>query len=353
MKINIFSIKKQLKAYKWWHYKIPPLLGMAYYLMAVSHLSIPLSLGLPTIGMFLVALVGLAGFGHVVNDLFDIKPDKIVGKYNAMEGLTTAQRLLALFLLLVASWAPWLYLPTNGLTLALVSLELLLFLLYSAPPIRLKERGILGILADALYGYTVPFLFTWTTFNQLGLNQPITWLMLCLCLWSLCAGVRGILHSQVRDVENDVRTGVSTFVTQHGIDKTLWIISRVVIPAEMVLFIVFAGLLSFEVSFFLIGFGIYVSWKYFNIKYMWRETFNSIQHLTTQQLIRYSDVFLNEFYEKWLPLFMLAALIIKEPIYLALAMLHLMLFKDGLSEFLWHDLRHIPSAITKMRQQTV
>lgn len=353
MRMNISSLKKQLKAYKWWHYKLPPLLGIAYYLIIVSNPSISLGLALPTIGLFLVALVGIAGFGHVVNDLFDMKPDKIVGKYNAMQGLTTPQRGLALFLLLAASCLPWLYLPSNWRTLALVALELLLFILYSAPPIRFKERGTLGILADALYGYTVPFLFTWTTFNQLGLNQPFTWGMLCLGLWSLCAGVRGILDSQVRDVENDVKTGLTTFVTQHGIDKTRWIISRVVIPAEIASFVLFAAVLSFEVSFFLLGFGIYLFWKYFNIKYMWRDTFDSIQHLTTQQVIRYSYVFLNEFYEKWQPLFMLAALIIKEPIYVALAILHLLFFKDGLSEFLLRELRYIPSGIAKMRKRTV
>lgn len=353
MQMKISSLKRKLKFYKWWNYKVPPLLAIAYYLIAINDPSSPLET-LLTIGVFLVAVVGIAGFGHLVNDLFDMEQDQIVGKHNVMQRLTTVQRRLLFLLLLVVSALPWFYLPTDWLNLALVGLQLLLLIAYSLPPIRLKERGLWGVLADALYGHTVPILITFTTFSQLGNNmRPIAWLLPSLCLWSLCAGIRGILYHQALDVENDEKSGITTFATQHGDDKTGWLLSRVLIPTEMAFFIVIGVIFSFEVSLFLIGFMIYVLWRFFQVKYMWEEDLDPFD-LTTGPFIRfYGYVLLNEFYEKWLPIFILAALIIKAPIYALLAILHLVLFKNGLSEFLLTDLRCIPFGIENMRKRPV
>ncbi len=344
-----------LKIGKWWHYKVPPLLAFAYYLLATRHTPIAAGTAALNLLAFLVAILGVAGFGHVVNDLCDLEQDRRAGKDNAMQRLTAFQRLAVVLLLLLLSGLPWLFLPHHWTNLGLVGLQVALLVAYSLPPIRLKERGLLGVVADALYGFTVPLLITLTTFGQLGAtwpphNSPAPWLL--LVAWSFLCGTRSILYHQASDIANDRSAGVTTFATRHGSETVLRIISRAVIPMEIACFLAISTVFSLDLHLFLPGFLLYVLWRTFQVRYMWEESLHPIRNLTTSRFIRlYGYVYLGEFYERWLPMFMLAALVLRAPMYALLAIGHILLFKNGVSEFILKDLRHIPGGIAKMKRE--
>jgi 4-hydroxybenzoate polyprenyltransferase len=98
-------------------------------------------------------LFGIAGLGYFINDWADIRSDQLAGKPNKVGELSLGVRLLILILLCAFSFLPWLILPMNEYSWALIGIEIILFLMYSLPPLRLKEKGFLGIITDTMYAY--------------------------------------------------------------------------------------------------------------------------------------------------------------------------------------------------------
>src|ERR1035437_5503778 len=140
-------MRAPLKASGWWNYKIPPMLAVAYYAVANAHHPPKVAATLAAIGTYLIAAIGIAGFGHVYLDAFDVEEDRFLGKANLWDPLGIPARFAIVALLLALSWLPWLALPVGRAGLALIALEFAMFILYATPPVRLKDRGFFGITA--------------------------------------------------------------------------------------------------------------------------------------------------------------------------------------------------------------
>ena len=86
--------------------------------------------------------------------------------------------------------------------------------LYSLSGIRLKERGILGVVCDALGSHVTPTLFALAVFGVIGAVAPVDWFgfALMITLWAAVLGIKGIVHHQIIDRDNDIRSGTATFV---------------------------------------------------------------------------------------------------------------------------------------------
>jgi 4-hydroxybenzoate polyprenyltransferase len=345
---------KVLKAEKWWDYKTPPVLGLAYYLLATGNQVVPLGRALIAMIAFIAAFIGVAGFGHVLNDLGDIDVDRAASKLNTVQGRNHFQTALMIVALLALSCLPWLILPANRWNLSLIGLQLLLLTIYALPPVRLKVRPISGVLTDALYAYTVPMLITWTTWSQLGgqaKSQPL--LLAAIVPWSLFAGIRGILVHQDVDAANDDAAGVATFVTRYGHERSFWLLSRIVLPAEIVCFVLMTFAFSLELRFYFVAVVLLFGWRIFQLVYLWNIPVELPWRLTSEEAVTlYGSRFLGEFYPAWFPVLTLAALCFRSPAYLALACMHLAIFKTGLVHLVRHDLKSIPWGISKMRRRS-
>jgi len=81
---------------------------------------------------------------------------------------------------------------------------------YSLPPLRFKERGILGILVGAATQRPALFLVF------VAMTGTWNWLAAVLTAWLLLGGFLAILGHQVEDFQNDVRARVDTFTTRRG-----------------------------------------------------------------------------------------------------------------------------------------
>src|SRR5262249_9418421 len=130
--------------------------------------------------------------------------------------------------------------------------------IYSLPIIRLKERGILGVLCDAAGSHITPTLLALAVF---GSASPVTSsspmaFPLVVSVWACALGIKGILYHQVADRENDVQAAVTTFATAAPPDQIECFLPRynlwVELPISGVLVLVVFGWCPLAVGSFVI-----------------------------------------------------------------------------------------------------
>jgi 4-hydroxybenzoate polyprenyltransferase len=225
------SITETIRAVEWWEYKLSPLFASIYataYLLSVSVFSL-----WPLLVLALVALVSCATYVSVINDLTDREDDVASGKTNRLAGRSRA----FVGLLLVCCVAPGALVAFSWrddlLLLILYFAAWAAFSLYSIPPARLKNRGFLGVLADASGAHLFPTLFVVAlVFRSRKMPLDILWLA-AVAVWSLSYGLRGILWHQLSDLQNDGLIGLRTFACRYGPARLQRLGAFVVFPVEL------------------------------------------------------------------------------------------------------------------------
>jgi 4-hydroxybenzoate polyprenyltransferase len=217
----------------WWNSKIPLVLAVAYFQILVQDIAPARAFVL--LGALLFSAVCLAAYGHVINDVCDVEADRRAGKPNRIARLSVAARAALLLALLVVGLLPWLAIRLDRTAAACLFFICALPTVYAAPPLRLKERGVWGALADASMAHAVPALFTLALFasqaeTRWGLTVP---LMVATGAWALGVGLRGIVLHEIWDLDNDLQAGVRTFVARIGRERARRLVTRVIFPAEM------------------------------------------------------------------------------------------------------------------------
>jgi 4-hydroxybenzoate polyprenyltransferase len=305
-----------------WKYKAPLLICWPYMLLAFT--KTPPIDAIFFISLSYCTLFGIAGLGYLINDWADIKSDLKAGKSNKVGELKIGVRLLILTLLCVFSFLPWLVLPMNEYSWALIGLEIILFLFYSLPPFRLKEKGFLGIITDTMYAYIVPSILASLTFYLIVPETDFDLLsyLLVLSIWLTMVGIRGILFHQIQDHDNDKNAGVKTFVTRKGIPLAEQLV-RSLLPIEIILF---TGFFVFVIEDFYLLFPAYI--VFIIIRYF-QEGKNN-QKVTLVNYRRFSYRFLDDFYLDYLPVLILLQLCISNYYYIPLLVLHLLFFRNAI-----------------------
>jgi len=269
--------------------------------------------------------VGVAGVGYLSNDVGDSERDRAIGKPNVQQGLSTTNLLLLYALFLSMALLPWLWLPFTRYSAGLITLELVLFFAYSFKPFRLKERGVPGLVADALYAHALPALLAAYTFCLFAFQSVKSHMLFVasLCVWQFLLGLRNILFHQLQDAENDARSGTNTFVVRKGVQASEALV-RLLLFAEVVAFAVFvAALASYNLLVLpavLATFG----WIYFHEK----------NGLATHGYRKLAYVFLDDVYVKWLPVITLALLCLTNTTYASLFLLHFVAFRSRFKTYL-------------------
>jgi len=198
--------------------------------------------GIVRVLALLFSAIALAGFGYVVNDTCDIVPDRRAGKVNAMAKLPPPARpgvILAFAVLGLLLW-PWIHLGTSA-RVVLAGIYLIP-ILYSAPPIRLKERHLLGPIADASNAFILPSLFTITLFAPLGdTTGPPALMVVGAVMWAAGFGLRAIVKHQLDDADNDRASGTRTLVLQIGEARARAAMRWLLFPTELIGLALLAG----------------------------------------------------------------------------------------------------------------
>jgi 4-hydroxybenzoate polyprenyltransferase len=215
----------------WWEYKTPVFLGVACWTGLVCGLSWHELL--PALFKVVLALIPVASFVCVINDIADEEEDREAGKSNTMMGRSRLFKASWLGLCLAGgSLGVWM-LKDSRIAVGLYLANWIVFVLYSIPPIRLKARGFLGVLADASGGQMLPTLWTAFAVSAQGPSGLSTESVVALSAWSFSLGLRGILAHQAADLSNDRKSSTETLAVRlgsAGIDR--WV-RYLVFPAEV------------------------------------------------------------------------------------------------------------------------
>ena len=341
-------MKAPLKAGAWWNYKIPPLLAVAYFALAAGARPPDLANAIWSLALYMLAAIGIAGFGHLFTDAFDVAEDRTLGKPNLWAPLGPGARTALLVTLLAASWLPWLGLPVGRIGFMLIGLQFVMFALYAMPPIRLKERGFWGIIADAIYAHMLPALITWYPFSILAHSLAPDWFPTLLGAWALTVGIRHLLQHQASQLESDLSANVRTYAVRNGRDATLALIARI-LPLEMVAFIVLLGVIGQRQPIVAAGFGAYLIWQVVKLRTTSLSSFDLRgAHSDADRPVAIGKIVLSGFYERWLAPFILAGLSIAEPSYLVLLIIHLILFRRAFVGMMSDD---VPRVVRHFRSR--
>jgi 4-hydroxybenzoate polyprenyltransferase len=155
------------------------------------------------------AVTAWASFGYGLNEIADYRSDTTAGKVNHSARLSQVSRVMFLLFTggtafaLSTTWAvdtaaPLLVLAGLGLTV-----------IYSVPPVRLKERGLAGIAGAATAQWTLPVLSISAAVPN-GWMQPAA---LSFGFLGFAIGVRWMGVHQMNDLRGDRSAGIQTFAT--------------------------------------------------------------------------------------------------------------------------------------------
>lgn len=220
------SVLAVIRFKEWSNSKIPFFLACMYY----AALSRPQP-GLAIVGEMagLLLLICLyASFGYVINSLSDRKVDLIAGKPNSLAEMSNAGALTIVWAVIAASvlTALILYAGRPALIL-LIALSYVTAAIYSLPPIRLKEHGVLGLLASSVAQRTLPVVIVFVTM------QLWDAIAIGLCTLSTLIGLRFIIIHQLIDERNDLAAGVRTVATAGGVSGLEKALKFYVLPLEL------------------------------------------------------------------------------------------------------------------------
>jgi len=188
----------------WYRSKLP-------FAIATALLLVP-AVDLATLVAVTASIAAWGAFGFGLNEIADYPSDLRAGKQNRSEGLTPASQglflaltggaALGLSLLWAADfWAPVIVLAGFGLAAA-----------YSLRPFRLKERGLLGVIAGAAAQWSFPVL-------AIAAAEPAGWQRsedLAFACTGFFLGVRWMNIHQLGDELWDTVSGVRTFANLGG-----------------------------------------------------------------------------------------------------------------------------------------
>jgi 4-hydroxybenzoate polyprenyltransferase len=209
--MTVKTILNSFRTNEWWGNKIPGVLGIGYA-TSIKNDGLLMQLS-PSILFVFVSIVVGAIYVSTINDLTDIDEDQRSGKLNRMSKIPSPFRwYIPIISALIGIFFIFCFLP-DTLSAILYLLPWLSFSLYSVRPVRLKQRGFWGVIADAsgAHVFVSLLMVSYVTYVS-GELLDVLWFC-SIGLWSLFFGMRGILWHQFADRENDIKVKSTTFAT--------------------------------------------------------------------------------------------------------------------------------------------
>lgn len=231
------------QVHKWWASKISPLLAVAFLGLLVDRRP-PLEAASLAVVMVVSACL-LASSAYVVNDWFDRHVDLAAGKPSRVMGLRPRAVAALIVTLDVVGVVPWVVLGLPPVGWAALAAIVVLPLVYSAPPVRAKERGALGLAADAVLAHVAPTVFALAVFGGFRADgrAEVAVVAAATVGWSVFSGLRRIVGHEVVDEPLDRAVGVRTWVVAVGVERARRSVRLVLLPGEVLsLVVVAAGL---------------------------------------------------------------------------------------------------------------
>ena len=153
-------------------------------------------------------------YGYLINDFADRELDAKHGKPNTFENDSSLKALLVVFIFGGISLALGLRFVKSQLFLCLWVGWVFLATFYSLRPLRLKEKGVLGLFAVVGAQRVFPILITFAAFRYYELSDIITF-----TCYVFFRGLSSDLNHQMEDYQKDLMTGTDTYAVENGLRK--------------------------------------------------------------------------------------------------------------------------------------
>ena len=229
---------------RWHEYsttKVPLIFAPALYLM-LREPQVTLA-SYVRFGCIVIFTTLYLAFGYMLNDYADREVDRKAGKTNLFGNLPRPMAWLFLLLTLIVGVVVLLPFCHQQSVVWSATLAYAAAAAYSLRPMRLKERGFLGLLTSAVAQRVLPSLVLFAIYRHWNVDTAAF-----LALYAVI-GLRWILIHQILDEANDRKAGVRTFVSQRGYDKTKSLMYQMVFPLEIgsgMVVIILIGIVSPE-----------------------------------------------------------------------------------------------------------
>ncbi len=304
----------------WWSVIIPQILGWIYFCELSSEQSFLLA-DWQKVLLFLGGVLSISAFGYAFNDYCDVESDIASGKKNSLSGFSSPVKIAIAVFPLIVGIVCWTLVHAGYVANTLYALQILALIFYSAPPIRLKQRALLGVLADAFYGHINPAFFTIFTFINFSFAAQKIYIPILgvIFICTSIKGIRNILLHQMEDRKRDAKAGIPTFVVKYKALFSLQVINQL-LPVEVFFTVMLALLISILHPPFLLSILIFSGLTYFKFS-GWK-----LGYLPKRQLKFKFLYFINDYYEGWMPVFFLIIISAHQPALIFLLILHLLLF---------------------------
>ena len=182
--------------------------------------------------LYFIYLAAFLSFSYLINDYSDIEADRKAGKQKAIFDVDKRVTIIVLVLLPICGVLPlWIYLDYNMLYIGLSILVYFLGAAYSVPLFRFKERGFIGLLECSVAQRVVPLLIIPFLVDSKNIYFAL-WIVL-----SFIDGIRYLVIHQYIDRENDLKTGIRTFVLDYKINAKKLLVTLFIIESAFFLFI--------------------------------------------------------------------------------------------------------------------
>jgi 4-hydroxybenzoate polyprenyltransferase len=171
-----------------------------------------------------------------------------------------------------------------------------------------------------MYAHALPTLWTWILFSNFSRASVPGWFPFVLGGWALAVGIRHLLQHQALEAESDRRAGVRTYAVRYGSAAAQSLIVRVVFPLEALSFVSLLVVIGTRIPVVAAGFVLFLLWHFVKARRAASDTERSFVVRT---------FILSRFYEKWLPLLILAGISLRDPTWLVLLLVHAGLFRGA------------------------
>lgn len=311
-----FKFLKIFRLEQWWIHILPPI--FLFYFAGTIQLAVYDKKHALYHCLMIAGLSIITGFwGYFINDFFDINEDKKANKKNHIADFPKWQKIITIPVLTVLIYIIY-YLLSSEISnqeallyLCTFLLNVLFFILYSIPPIRLKQSIFLAPVADALYSGTFFYILAYAIGSSVKLISINSLLLsfIILFAYGFSKGLRNYLLHLTDDFQYDIISGLNTLSTRYGIKK-INNIANTIFPIEVTLLLFFI-LMQKNISYVAICICV---------------IFIIIWFIFVQNDLSKKYVILNDLHEVWLPLCFLVQLIIKYPSLYFFGIIYVILF---------------------------
>lgn len=185
--------------------------------------------------VFVVFSISSTIYGYTVNNYADLSIDIAQGKENLLSLLSPINRVIILVLIAGICIGSGIYFTSKPGFLALWVIQFFVASFYSLPPIRFKERGLIGLLIPFIAQLVLPTMICFSIFGDFS-----SWDFVLFLLYGLFKGGAYDIGHQFHDHDQDQETNTRTFAVDHGsrlvnnIFKTFLILERISFLALLV-----------------------------------------------------------------------------------------------------------------------